>query len=303
MPVRNTATLTNLAQGWTNRKFVHTVLLPVITVPNTKCKLPVFGKEGLRVFETFRGEYADSNVRITEGRDKLEFDLKVHNLSYPIDKDYTDAEDLTEEERHGAEMAQDGIALSLEKSAADMLQNPSTFPTGHKITLSGTSQFNDPTSDPISVVKDGIKVVRAAIGYRPNVMIIGASVYDELIDHPKLQQTTTTGEVISADIEVLKKRFKMKEIVIGEGIWADFEDNVSDLWGKSIVMAYVHEVADAEDHSKYNMSLGYTPRHKGYPTSGKKDADEKVYYIENNDRVLSLITCAEAGYLISDAIA
>ena len=62
------------------------------------------------------------------------------------------------------------------------------YPTGNKVTLSGTSQWSDysGTSDPCADIETAKEAVRAKIGKRPNTVAMGAAVWAKLRLHPKI---------------------------------------------------------------------------------------------------------------------
>lgn len=291
--------LTNLARGYTNAQLVADALFPFVEIPKESGKIPTFGKEAFKIYNTERALRAKSNRISPEGRGSIDVVLDEHDLEYPID--YREAEeDMFPLEEHATMVVSEGIRLRHEKMCADLAQNPANYPTGNKITLAGTSQFTDKTnSDPIGVIEDAKEAVRNKIGRRPNTMLIGAEAFKALKHHPQLVERIKYSMKGIVTVDLMKEIFEIEKIVVGEAVYAADDGSFADLWQDNIILAYVTKT-EASKRTIYEPSFGYTPRKKGHPIIDKYDEGKKLRLIRNTDIFKPVIVGAEAGYLIAD---
>jgi hypothetical protein len=296
--------LTSAAQGYTNNEFVGAVLFPKVPVTQRGGKILTFGKEDFMLYATGRSP-GQNTKRVTFGYKGDPYSLESHSLEglLPIETlqeaDAVPGIDMSMVTVNGT---QNIIALRLEKAQADTARNPSNYGAGNKVTLSGSSQWNDPNSDPIAAIEAGKDAVRAKIGKRPNVAVIGATVFSALKTHPKiLERIKYTGRDV-ATVELLASLFGLAQVKVGEAVYAGDDGAFSDVWGKDVILAYV-EVGTVAEQGK--PSYGYTYQLGGYPVV-------EVPYFERNvkswvfpvtDEVAPVVAGSSAGYLIQNAVA
>ncbi len=288
--------LTTLARGYKNGTFVGDKLFPFVPVDKEGGKIPQFGKEAFKIYNSKRAPRADTNVIQPEDRTTIDFVLDEHDLAYPVD--YREkSEDLFNAENHAVNVTSEAIRLQHEYDTATIAQNLASYPTGNKITLAGTSQFTDSSSDPIGVVEDGKKAVSDKIGQDPNVMVIGDAAYRVLKNHSQLLGRIKYSMKGVLTVDLLKEIFDMENIYIGKAIYADDNGNFQKLWTDNIVLAYVPQKLENEEEPAFGMSL----RKKNYPQVDKYFTNGgKIEYIRNTDFWVVKLTGAIAGYLIHD---
>lgn len=304
--------LTTVARGYRNENYIGLKLFPYVPVGARGGKIITFDKSAWRKYNMARTP--GSNVkRINVGFSGGSFALSQHALEGQVPIEIEEEANVVP----GIDMAsttvmttQDIIDLRLEIAQADLATNLANYGAGNKVTLAGTSQWSDyVNSDPLGDVADGRNAIRKVTGKRPNLMTMGADVWEILQYHPKLVDAailkglvglTTSGVGLTTD--QLAKLFNVKEIVVGDAITLDASDTPADVWGKDVVLAYTETATLA---ARGTPSYGYTYRLKGYPLV------EKPYY-ENNtrswiypviDEVAPVIAGSEAGYLIKSAVA
>ncbi len=292
--------LTNLAVGYSNAELIGDVLFPFAQIDKEAGKVPKFGKEAFKLYNTERALRAKSNRINPEGQGTIDVVLDEHDLEYPIDY-REDQESMFPMEAHATNVVTEGIRLRHEKMCADLAQNPANFPSGNKIILSGTSRFTDKAnSDPVGVVEDGKEAIRQKIGKRPNTMVIGAAAYKSLKHHPLLLEKIKYSMKGVLTKELLQEIFEVQRIVVGEGVYSSDYDTFGDLWGDNIILAYVKPNAQGMERSHLDPSFGYTLRKRGQPLVDKYDEGRKLRLIRNTDIFKPVLLGAEAGYLIAD---
>lgn len=294
--------LTNLALGYTNNEFVGQYLMPFVWVDKTRNKLPVFGKEAFRIYNTERALRAMSNRINPDGIGSIDLVTDEHDLEYPID--YLESSEAAYNlEAQAALTTQQGIELRREKMIADMAQNTANYAASNRVTLSGTSQFTNAASDPLGVVETGKDAIRQKTGKRPNTMVIGASCLPSLRFHPQLTDKIKYTEKGIVRLASLRDLFEIDNIYVGEAIYANDADVFTDVWADNIVMAYVPKAPSQQgvERNVYEPSYGYTPRRRGMPqVDVRQENGGKIEVVRNTDNFRPYIVGAEAGYLIKD---
>ena len=289
--------LTTLARGYTNNEFVGTRLFPRVSAVKEAGKIPQFGKEAFKLYNSKRAIRGMSNRISPGGRDaNIEFVMDEQDLEYPID--YREKEeDLFDAEQNATTVVSQGLGLNLEYEAATIAQNAANYAAGNKITLSGTSQFTHADSLPIGVVETGKKAISNKIGKDPNTLIIGDETYRVLINHAKLIERIKYSMKGVLTVDLLKEIFGIENIFVGKAIYADDADAFVKLWADNMVLAYVPQGAK----TFYEPSYGYTIGKKNYPQVDKRFIQGgKIELVRNTDFWTVKLVGAVAGYLITD---
>ncbi len=297
--------LTEVARGYSNADFVGSALFPAVPVGKRGGKIIEFGREAFRLYNTARAP-GTNIARIVSSYSTRTYALADHSIAeqVPVElMEEAETEPGIDLAAAAVRRAQDVIGLRLEKAQADLARDPTRYPAGHVVTLSGTSQWSDYTgSDPIRDVEDWKELVRAKIGRRPTVLLVGAAVFAALKHHPKVVERVkyTSREV--ATPELLAELFGLRRVVVGEAVYLDDAGNTVDVWGKDAVLAYTDSagIADAG-----RPSYGYTYRLRGYPVveEGWYDRDTRSWVYPVHDAVAPVIVGPEAGVLVQNAVA
>ena len=300
--------LSALAIGYSNAEFIGHHLLPFVEVEREGGKIPKFGKDAFKVYNTERALRARSNQIVPEDPDDITVVLDEHDLEYPIDY-REDAEAAFPLQAHATTRVTEGIRIRHEKMVADMVQNPANYPAGNKIALSGADVFSDPTSDPEGVVDDGRAAVRAKIAKEPNTLVIGYRTWRALKRHPKLRSILSDTRPRLVQLADLRDIFEVDNIVVGKGVYATDAGVTNDIWGSTLVLAYVPPAPPAKagdapmTRSPYDPSFGYTLRKKGNPVVDTRlDPGGKIEWVRNTDIHRPYLMGAEAGYLVTGTV-
>lgn len=290
--------LTNLARGYRNAQYIGEGLFPIALMDKEAGVVPLFGKEAFEVYDTERAIRAQSNIMTPDDVDGLDVILREHDLAYPVD--YREKnESMFDAEARASRRVVNAIDLRREVACAKLAQNPGTFQAGAKVTLAGSSQWSNGGGDPIAVVEQGKEVVRSRIGIRPNTVTMGASVYQSLKFHPKLQEALGSTERKLITVEHLKALFGIENVLIGESLAGSV--NTSDIWSDNLTLAYVAKPAAGAQADHDEPSFGYTLRRKGMPEIDTYDGSGgKVRFVRNTDIYKPVVVGSDAGYLISD---
>ena len=291
--------LTNIARGFKNAAHIAENLFPVVSVSKEGGKIPEFTKESFKIYNTERAIRAKSNRINPENRTEIDFVLTEHDLEYPIDYREQD-EDIFPSRLHATTVVTDGISLRLEKMAADVVQDLTTFPTGNKITLSSSDKFTNTSSNPFTIFETAKEAIRGKIAQRPNVCVIGASAYSALKEHPAVLDRIKYTQSAVITPEILRQLLDFDQLYIGDSVYATDAGAFQDIWKDNVVIAYVPKTMKDVPRSYYEPAFAYTLRKKNNPIVDSYTEAGKVEIIRNTDLFVSKVVGPDAGYLIND---
>lgn len=296
--------LTGLAIGFSNSQLVGNVLMPFAECPNESGKIPIFGRDAFKIYDTLRAPRGASNTMDPSDVTSIDVGYDEHDLQYPID--YRErAEAAFPLESMATDTVTEAIALKREKAIADMAQNAANYGTANKIALSGNSCFSDKVnSDPTGVISDGKEAIRQKIGRKPNTAVIGAQSMLTMANHPQFIDKIKYVQKGIVNVSILAELLDIENVVVGEAVFQnELLGQFGDVWGDNIVLAYVAPQTASRGPIRYanTPSYGYTLRKPGFPQVDSYLAHGgKVQLVRNTDFYRPYITWAEAGYLISN---
>lgn len=298
--------LSTIARGYQNSELVGNALFPVVPVPQRGGKIISFRKEDFRLYSTARAPGANTR-RVQVGYDGSSYALESHSLEglLPIElMQEANAVPSVDLAQGTINKVQNIIALRLEKAQADLATTAGNYGASNKTTLAGVNQWSDftGTSDPLNDVEVAKEAIRAATGKRPNTVVLGAKVFAKLRMHPKIiDRMKYTGRDVPT-AEILAALWGVQTVKVGDAVYADDADAITDVWGKFVVVAFTETASLA---AMGTPSYGYTYRLSGYPIVEQPylERNPKSWVYPVTDEAAPVIAGATAGYLISAAVA
>ena len=297
--------LSAVARGYRSPKAaVANVLFPIVTVGLRAGRIISFGPDDFKLVNTARAPSANTK-RIQFGYAGENYSLVDYRLEGAVPNE------LQEEASNGpgidlssnaVRRVQNIMALEREKQAADLARNEARYGAGNKETLSGTSQWSDPASDPFTDIMDGKESIRAKIGERPNVLTLGPKVLTALRTHPKvLDRLSTASDRPPATLQQLQALFELQQIVEGEAVYHD-GSQFQDVWGKDAILAFTTPASMQEMGSP---SFGYTYQLEDRPMveEGYPDRNANSWFYPVTDAYQPVLAGATAGFLFKSAVA
>ena len=295
--------LSTVAQGYNNGSMVGQYLFPAVSVKKLKGKYPFFGKEAFLVRDTARAVRANSNRIPPSDLTILEYETQENDIEMSIDYiEEEESPDFFKYEHRVTKQLMDIIMLGKEKEAADIAQDTDNYGATHIETITAGTAFDDYTNDtnPIAIIKDGMSTVRTAITKYPNTMILGASVYHVLLEHPKVIEKIKYAGIARANVNILSELFEIPNIHVGMAVYSDDGDTFSDVWSDNIILAYV-DSNDKQKRSEFNPSFGYTFQREGKPeVDTYYENGGKMKVIRCTDNYIVKLTSADAGFIITN---
>jgi hypothetical protein len=157
-----------------------------------------------------------------------EIDLKVSTDNYSVEDhgleefvsqaEMDNADDPLDPQRDAVDLLMELLLLGHEKRVAELAFAAATYPTGNKVTLTGTNQWTDTTNaKPVTDIMTGLD----AAFLRPNVIIFGADSWRTFRTHPQVldavkgatrNQGAKGGIASREDVASL---FEVEKVIVG----------------------------------------------------------------------------------------
>lgn len=303
--------LTNISNGYfpAMDDFIAEKILPPVYVAQTTGLVGKYSNNHLRIVNTVhkgKGDYQmlESVTTSTDSyniEDHGLFDIitenDLRNFETPFDAEADTTMALTMAQLLAKEY---GLATSL-KSTAVITQNT---------TLSGNAQYNNLShadSKPLEnkIVADN--AVRDAVGRKPNTLIAGEEVIDNLRFHTSLMDNLGFKFARAGGMtnEELARALNIDNVLVGKAMYNSAKEGQTDslinIWGNDLIYAYI------ATPDKRQKTLGFEFRKSGtqpravYKYNPTMPVNSRgVIVTDNYDQNLLNVNCA---YLIKDAIA
>ena len=265
--------LTTVAQGYSQADLVGHPLFPLVPVEISGGQVLEFGKESFKLYNSRRAP-GGATKRISFGYLGKPFALYNDALEAPVPREFLrDAKVMP-----GLDLGQRAVVLvmrslllGLEVAQATLATDANQYDSNHKITLSGTSKWSDPASDPIAQMDTYKEAIRSSVGIRPNTLLLSANAYSAAKTNKAIKDQFKYTTADSVTPEMVARAFDVKRLVIGEAVTSDDAGTISDVWGNTAILAYVPEVPTSIEVPSY----GYTYTMQGHPLV------EEPYYDNN----------------------
>lgn len=299
--------LSNHARGYRNAEMISHYLFPRAAVSNRHMRTLKFGKESFRMVNTRRAPGAD--------RKRVQYGFASDPLA--LTQDSLEALVPTEHQEEAKSvpgidlaagainMVLDVVDLGLEYSAAQIALDAGNYGANNKLALTGADKWSDPASDPAKDVKAGKEAVRRQIGRYPNMLEIGANVFNALSEHPKIKEQFKYTSSDSVTVEMLAKYFDLEKVVVGKAVYlpenSTDDDQAIDVWGDDALLAFVPQ---ANQGNFMVPSFGYTYELNGYPQVMQpyyENRNSSWVYPTTTERQV-ILAGNDAGFLIKGAV-
>lgn len=237
--------LTNISVGWPTEGLAGAALFPSVTVRKQSDKYYVFGREGWLPEVDLRAPGTEAN-EISGAAVSLDtYYAQEHALQIAVtDEERENADSPLSPDRDGTNIVTSKIMLGRERTFQTLATTAANYASGHSVTLSGTSQWNDyANSDPISDLRTAKLTIHSKIFTEPNVAIIPYQVMTKLEDHPDFLERIKYSERAIFSPELLASVLGIQRVLVpGVGINSAVLGQTASLgylWGKDVVVAYV----------------------------------------------------------------
>lgn len=200
------------------------------------------------------------------------------------------------------------IMLDRESRAADLVFNPSTYPSGNKVQLSGNDQWNEYAQTASDPVEDILTAKESAL--MPfNTCVMGEAVWFALRRHPKLlaayYPVNASGSGVLT-LQQFQELFEFERVLVGRAYKATSKPGqtlaLGRVWGNHFAMMHQNPLATLRGNGiTFGATAEYSTRFASTmdePKTGLRGATR----VRVGETVKELITASDCGYLIQDAI-
>jgi len=168
-----------------------------------------------------------------------------YHLGFAIpDEDRDNEDSAVQLEQTGAEWLAKQFLLNREiKLAAD------AFITGvWGTTVTGGTNFTQwddyDDSNPITDITTAKQTIHKSTGIRPNTLVMGQEVFDDLAEHPLLLEKFKYTNPGVLDEEEVRNALKVEKLVVGGSVYESTVEGASTatrsyIWGKNCLLLYV----------------------------------------------------------------
>lgn len=304
--------LTTLASGYKPQGLIGETVFPVVKSVTKGGKIPIFGKDAFKIFETLRARGAHSNRADMEADSWVTFACEEHDLAIPLDKRELDElknlpgdvalKALFNLQDRQRRRVQWNLKLELEKVIADQVQAVANYGTDNKVALASGTCWSETGSDPVSNIETGREAIRKKIGVYPNTLIMGADTYATLKFHAAYTNLLrlTTDKVVRPDL--IAQVHDLKRVIIGLSMGLDSAGAFYDLWSDNAILAYIPDTGtpDIDEPSfGYTIKPAFSPNPYPYVDIFTEEGG-KIVNVRCTDMYDTLMIMANAGYLISN---
>jgi hypothetical protein len=310
-PFQPSPQYTAIALAYTNREMIADQVLPRITVTAREFKWDEHAKSSMfQVPSTLVGRKGSPN--------EVEFTAVERTSSvkdYGLD-DVVPLEDIEAAQGkpgldplgRAVEGVTNLIMLDREIRTANKVFSAATYPVGNKIQLTGNDQWNEYAQAASDPVADILTAKESAL--MPfNTCVIGEAVWFALRRHPKVLAAYFPVNASGGGIMTLQQfaeLFEFERVLIGRAIKATSKPGqnlvLEKVWGNHFAMMHQNPLASLRGNGiTFGATAEYGTRFAGTmdePKTGLRGATR----VRVGEMVDELITAADCGYLIEDAV-
>lgn len=294
--------LSEVSVKYTNDSFIADQIFPIVRVGKQTGKYYVYDKSNLRIDKTARAAGSGAN-EVGFGLSTASFSCDDHALkSFVPDEIQDQAEAALNPLVDEVENLTEKMLLDRELTLATMMAD--TAQVTSNTTLSGTTQWSDySNSDPIGDVRTARTSVHTNTFKKPNTMVMGKQVFDQLCDHPAIVERVKYSALGVITPELMARVFQVEKIIVGEAGYNSAAEGASDsmsyVWGKHAWLVYV-----APKVSLKALTFGYTFTYLTRTVKRWRDEDKEATYVRiGSDNYVQKIVAVAACYLIKNAVA
>ena len=299
--VRVDPVLSNISKAYSNEMYVASILFPSFKVGKETGKYYQYDKSKFRRNTTKRAAGAKAN-EVEYGLSTASFSTEDHALKEKTPWEIIrQADSALNPEMDATENITEQLLIDKEVALATSMASTATLT--QNTTLAGTSQWSDYTnSDPIGDVKTAVTTIQKAIGRKPNTMVIGKEVFDQLADHPNIVEKVKYSQLGVLTEELLARIFNVQKVVVAEAVYntatEGATDSMSYIWGKHAWLAYITPTARLR-----SITLGFTFNYEDRKVKKWDDEDAEARFVRVNENYVQKFVATEAAYLIKNAVA
>lgn len=296
--------LTAIAIAYRNARMIADEVLPRAPVGKQEFKYTQYAlAEGFTLPDTEVGRRGTPNQVEFSGQEKTD-STRDYALDAPVPQnDIDNAGPNQDPLGRAAEQTTNLIILARELRASKAVFNGANFGANNKVTLSGTSQWSDPTSKPLTAITDGLD----SCVMRPNIGVLGRTTSTALRRHPQIVRAYngTTGEDGLVPLQFLADLFELEAIFVGESRLNIANPgqsvNLQRVWGGHAAFIYRDKLADNQAGTTFGFTAEWRTR-QAFKSWNKNIGAFGGYEVRVAESVKELVTAPDLGFFFENAV-
>ena len=299
------AALTNITVAYQPNGFVADKIAPIVPVSKESDKYYVFDREeSLRTFNDLRADGANANtIEMKFSKDTYFCEEYALNVAV-TDRQKKNSDSALKLEMRKSKFLKNTLMLSREKRVAELARDLNNYATGHKLTLTGTSQWDHAsfTGDPLQAIDDGVQTIYDATGEFPNYLLLPYSVATVLANNAKfLERVKYTNDNLVSSTGLPKVIRNMVVITPGAVETTSLEGAntaaFATVWGKDMIMGITNNGGLMDELSQF-----YTFRNEEWKTYKWYEKSKKSTMIETSVIEDTKNISTVAGYILKNVV-
>lgn len=297
--------LVAIAIAYRNTGLIGREIFPIVPVPSPQFKYTRFPKgQDITLPSTAVGPKGEPNEIETSG-EEVPGTTKAYGLQERIAQRTVDAaNDQFNPQGRAVERITNLVYLDAEVRIAKVATDLNNFASGHRDTLSGSTQFSHADSDPIGYIEEKLNVPF----FRPNHMVIGQQAWSVLRQHPDIIKSVNrnSGDKGLASRREVADLFELDDIFVGRAhvntSKKKGEVTTARAWGKDMLLFYRDLNADTQN----GVTFGFAPRYGGWVAKsipGPMIGLHGGVVVIAGEEVDEVITAPDLGFLCKNIIA
>lgn len=297
--------LTGIAIAYRNNTLIADSVLPRTPVGKQTFKWWEYEKaEGFTVPETLVGRKGVPN-EVEFGATEKESSVKDYGLDDVVpNDDIENAPPGYNPLARATERTMDLVLLGREKRVSDLVFNLNTYDSTLRETLAGTSQWSHASSDPKGQILDALdKTIM-----RPNVLVLGQTVYTALRQNPSLVSAAlgNSGTQGLLNRQQIAELLEVEEVIVGQGFIniasPGQPPNMVRVWGKHAALIHRNRLADTQGGATFGFTAQWGGRVAG-PIPEPKIGLRGAVRVRAGESVKELVVAKDLGYFFQNAVA
>lgn len=294
--------LSNVSVRYNPEGFVADKIMPMVPVKTETGYYYVYDKENFRLSDTERA--AGSPAKEVEyGLSRAAYSTSGHGLvEYIANEVIEQADAVLNPEQDAVLSMTEKLLIKREYNFFTNIMTSTSVLTTYT-TLSGTTQWSDHTNSvPLTNLYTGMETVQKAIGRKPNTLLLGQEVFNDLINHPDIVEKAKYTSSASISEDMLARIIGVDSVMVSSAVRNTVDEGVTDslgyISGKHAWLLYINPRM-----SLRSVGFGFQPYYQMKQVMKWDDQVRQaraVQVLENYGQELVSANCA---YFIQNAVA
>ena len=268
--------LTSLLLGMGQGTLVAERLFPRLPQALSSVTLAQLGDERFRSYNLPRAP-GSATKRVQIKYEGKTYEVNQYSVEVPIPRELLREADESRRlhvgnyldiSRVAMTTANDILGLDYEIEVSALAVDPASYAAGNVQALAGATKWSASTGTPVTDIRAAREVIRKKIGKRPNALALSADAAFALAGNAEVKGYLPSTQLGVASLQQLQTILEIDNIFVGDAVWKDEADVVSDCWGNNAVLAYVPKIGGSgADISLAEPGFGFTNVMEGHPYS------------------------------------